>query len=341
MKLQIAVIVAMLSSGCAVNEKYPDDWAGLEQPTESRADGCPDIAGRYIDKSVLDETPNFDPSMKSLTAALYSTAETDRNLTGTTNTLEINQPSDGVISIKPSDGEAFQISIDEGHFSCKDGVINLGSHGEFMGCGMGIGGGTSGYSLYDSEDQSLVLQERAFIAGVFTIIPFALRTKDWVARWVLQEDYTPRDYPRKGNDLTDEEKKSYIMGVIDQRNEEILYVNQAALGRAANEVNYTCYGDGLVLTNNRIFAVWKIFQVHPDCPISTYRGNYTSWEYTDVISIKPEPYSKAVKLEFRNNLTSEDKANESSSNSLVILSMEGIEMMRVETIIRERINPVN
>ena len=88
-----------------------------------------------------------------------------------------------------------------GHFSCKDGVINLGSHGEFMGDGMGIGGGTSGYSLYDSEDQSLVLQERAFIAGVFTIIPFAASTKDWVARWVQvdenNEPFSPIPLSRK------------------------------------------------------------------------------------------------------------------------------------------------
>ena len=96
MKLQIAIIVVAVSSGCVMNEKYPDDWAELEQPAESRTDGCPDISGRYRDRSVLDETPSFDPSMKSLIAALYSATETDGNPIGT-KTVEISQPSEGII----------------------------------------------------------------------------------------------------------------------------------------------------------------------------------------------------------------------------------------------------
>ena len=334
MKLQIAIFIAVVSSGCVINEKYPDDWAALKQPAESRTDSCPDISGIYRDRSVMDDTPIFHPTMTSLTDALHSTLE--KYSTGTSITVEISQPSEGIILVKPSEGEEFRISINEGHFSCRDGVIDLGSHGEFGGGGIALAGGTSGYSLFDSEDQSLVLQERVFMAGVFTIIPFVASTKDWVARWVQVDaswvGFTPY------SQLVQVDENKQIENIIDLSNEEILFVHQASLGYSISDVTLTCYADELVLTDQKIYGVWTKFPARDSCRPPD-KGDYNAWDYSDVVSLEPGALPRSIKLDLRCNATPEDETHECASDTLVIRSMDEIDMMKIEGIIRERITP--
>jgi hypothetical protein len=353
MKLLLAIYVLAVSSGCVMNEKYPDEWVGLEQESESWIGECPDISGIYRNRSVADDEPLY-PWMTSLSTALYSTVE--RNSTRSSNTVEINQPSEGIILVKPSEGEEFQISITEGHFSCKDGVINLGSHGEFGGGGIALAGGTSGYSLYDSEDQSLVLQERVFLAGIITIIPFVASTKDWVARWILEEDYDSVDNPRysptvsspeyqllddqyvRGLSDLDTQEAGFLQSLINLPDEQILYVGQTALSYSDSDVTNTCYSDVLVLTDQRILAVWKLFSTPYNCPPSPYRGDYTAWNYTQVLSFTPESHPNTIRINLRSRSVLEEDSVKQASDFLEIRFANETEMVTVESIISKQSN---
>ncbi len=63
------------------------------------------------------------------------------------------------------------------------------------------------------------------------------------------------------------------------------------------------------------------------------------WGYSEVISLIRIPYPNATRIGMRGYLVSEDEAYANPTEYLVILSMKESEMIKVETIIREQINP--
>jgi len=187
MKLIIGIVAILAVSGCVTYEPYPDDWPDLQETSENQIGDCPDISGRYRDLSTApDKWMSSRPQGQSLTATLYASVDnySERSLY----TVEIRQPEESTILVVPSEGKEFRLSSNEGHFSCKDGVINLGSRAAMAGSGVVFGGGSIGFSLFKAEDQSLVLKEWAFIAGLALFVPMVESTTVWAARWVMVEN---------------------------------------------------------------------------------------------------------------------------------------------------------
>ena len=283
------ILIVLIIAGCAFSEEYPDEWADLAQSPDERIGSCPAIEGVYQDKSTIGDNPLF--ASQSLANMLHSALNGTTSIDATT--VEISQPSESTILVTPSGLDGFYLSADEGHFSCEDGAIDLGSHGMFGGDGYSLGGGSTSYYLYKSEDNELILQEKTFVAGVFIIIPIAGFIMDWVAKWkptfgICHRGSTDIPHPQLVMDIN---KLSQFNEIVDQA-ESVRFYTPVSLDYSLLEVSTKCFRDMLIFTDQHIYAVWN-WDAKPmaaNCPAIDTRPNkelayVERFSYSDILAV--------------------------------------------------------